>query len=178
MSTPTTLLSTVKGGEQLDFGEYIVRVVPGLHSRSASYSVLFPGIHTSTPPAPSTIADLPEGDTLCFQVEIPDARRVFFMGASDFVDNALVGLEPDVAAIVVPSSDATHDYLPRLLDGLDRPRVVIPVHRDDFESPLTNPPKTSGEMRRRLDQFTSDVRRLAPRTRVVVPRYGEPLDLR
>ena len=177
MGTTRTLLSTVKGGEQLDLGEYVVRVVPGLHSRSASYSVLFPGTHTSTPPAPSTIADLPEGDTLCFQVEIPDGRRAFFMGASDFVENALGGLEPDVAAIVVPSTDATHDYLPRLLDGLDRPRVVIPVHWDDFESPLTNPPRTSAEMRRRLDQFTSDVRRLSPRTRLVVPQYGEPLDL-
>ena len=175
LGVPTAQLAPVKGGEELDLGEYVVRVVPGLHSRTASWSVLFPGTKAEVPPPPATIADLPEGDTLSFQVETEGGTRVFLMGASDHVDSELAGLEPDVAAVAVPTTDATHDYLPRLLEGLDKPRTVVPVHWDDFETPLVNPPRTSEDLRRRLTRFVDDVRRIAPRTKVVVPTYLDAL---
>lgn len=174
---PARQLAQVKGGEQLDFGDLIVRVVRSLHSRSADYSVLFAGTRLTPPSTPATIADLPEGDTLAFAVWRPSGRRIFFMGASDFDDQALRGLEPDVAAIAVPSTDVVHDYVPRLLNALDRPKTVIPVHWDDFESPLRNPPTTSSSGRERLERFTAQVRRVAPGTRILMPDYLQDLTL-
>ena len=175
---PPGQLCPVKGGEVLDLGEFVVRVVPGLHSRTASGSVLFPGTLASTPGTPPTTIDgLPEGDTLSFVVGRPDGPRVFVMGASDFVDHELSDLGPDVAALVVPSTTVTHDYLPRLLEGLQNPRTVIPVHWDDFESPLRNPPSAAPPARARLTEFVRQVRRIAPRTRILLPDYLEPLPL-
>ncbi len=109
---PVGQLAPVSGGELLDFGDYTVEVVSSLHSRNASYSMAFPGVRVSQPPPPVTIADLPEGDTLAFQLQIKDGPAVFFMGASDFVERNLTGLAPDVAMIALPSSNATHDYVP------------------------------------------------------------------
>lgn len=174
---PARQLAPVKGGEQFDLGDLVVRAIPSLHSRSADYSILFPGTRLTPPQPPVTIADLPEGDTLAFAVWRPSGPRAFFMGASDFDDHALRGIEPDVAALAVPSTGAVHDYVPRLMDALDRPGIVIPVHWDDFESPLRNPPRTSAAGRERLDRFTAQVRRVAPGTRIVMPGYLRQLDL-
>jgi L-ascorbate metabolism protein UlaG (beta-lactamase superfamily) len=171
---PASQLSPVKGGEVLDFGEYTVEVAGSLHSRNASYSMAFPGVRTTVPPRPETIADLPEGDTLAFQVTPRRGPSVFFMGASDFAERNLAGLAPDVAMIAVPATDSTHDYVPRLLAALDRPATVVPVHWDNFETTLTNPPQVTGDDRARLDKFRAAVRAVAPRTRILLPQYLTP----
>ncbi|MER7461122.1 MBL fold metallo-hydrolase [Micromonospora sp. NPDC126480] len=168
---PPSRLSPVKGGEVLDFGEYTVEVVAALHSRNAAYSMAFPGVRTAVPDKPATIADLPEGDTLAYQVTVKGGPSVFFMGASDFVERNLTGLNPDVAMIAVPSTDVTHTYVPRLLAALGRPATVVPVHWDNFEVPLTNPPSITPGDQKRLDAFLAAVREAAPRTRILLPRY-------
>ncbi|MEU4565291.1 MBL fold metallo-hydrolase [Micromonospora sp. NPDC023956] len=171
---PTAQLSPVRGGEVLDFGDYTVEVVASLHSRNASYSMAFPGVRAAVPPRPETIADLPEGDTLAFQLTPRGGPSVFFMGASDFAERNLAGLAPDVAMVAVPNTDVTHEYVPRLLGALDRPATVVPVHWDNFETELENPPPVTPGDRERLDIFVAAVRRVAPRTRILLPRYLTP----
>lgn len=174
---PASQLSPVKGGEVLDFGDYTVEVVSSLHSRNGAYSMAFPGIRPTVPPKPATIADLPEGDTLAYQVTINGGPSVFFMGASDFVERNLAGLNPDVAMIAVPATDVTHAYVPRLLAALDRPATVVPVHWDNFETPLNNPPTTTPNDQKRLDAFLTAVRKTAPRTKILMPEYLTPYTL-
>jgi L-ascorbate metabolism protein UlaG (beta-lactamase superfamily) len=171
---PPAQLSPVKGGEVLDFGDYVVEVVASLHSKNAAYSVAFPGVRVAKPPEPATIADLPEGDTLAYQVTVRGGPSVFFMGASDFVARDLTGLAPDVAMIAVPATDVVHDYVPRLLSALDRPSTVVPVHWDDFEVELRNPPTVGPRDQARLDLFLDAVRKFAPHTRIVRPEYLTP----
>ncbi|MFI0791430.1 MBL fold metallo-hydrolase [Micromonospora rubida] len=169
---PVGQLSPVKGGEVLQFGDHSVEVVGSLHSRNASYSMAFPGVRVTPPARPETIADLPEGDTLAYQVRIADGPTVFFMGASDFVERDLTGLAPDVAMVALQSSTATADYVPRLMAALDHPKVVVPVHWDNFETPLVNPPTVAPADRDRLNALVAAVRAASPRTRVLVPEYG------
>ncbi|MEV0726327.1 MBL fold metallo-hydrolase [Micromonospora purpureochromogenes] len=169
---PASQLSPVKGGEVLDFGDHTVEVVSSLHSRNAGWSMAFPGVRVTQPTRPATIADLPEGDTLAYQVRVDGGPAVFFMGASDFAERNLIGLAPDVAMVALPSTTATADYVPRLMAALDHPKVVVPVHWDNFETPLANPPVVGPADRRRLDDLVAAVRRASPRTRVLVPEYG------
>ncbi|WP_097243322.1 MBL fold metallo-hydrolase [Nocardia amikacinitolerans] len=171
---PSEQLSVVRGGEVLDFGGYTVEIVGSLHSRTGRYSVTFPGVRTSRPERPATIADLPEGDTLAFLLRVDGGPSVFFMGASDFVERNLTGATPDVAMIAVNSSDATHDYAARLTRALDYPRTVVPVHWDDFESPLANPPRTDEKSAQRRDSLIAAVRAASPETEVIVPEYLTP----
>jgi L-ascorbate metabolism protein UlaG (beta-lactamase superfamily) len=180
LGVPPAQLAPVKGGEVLAFGDYTVEVIASVHSRNARYSMAFPGLHTdrlTQDETPATIADLPEGDTLAFQVTPRGGPSVFFMGASDFVERNLVGVAPDVAMIAVPATDATFAYVPRLIAALDRPAVVVAVHWDNFETPLDNPPPVTPTDRQRLDAFVAAVRRAAPRTDVVVPEYVTPVTL-
>lgn len=168
---PAGQLSPVRGGEVLDFGDYTIEVVSSLHSRNGSYSVAFPGVRVTQPPKPATIADLPEGDTLAYQIRVPDGPSVFFMGASDLNERNLAGLAPDVAMVASAATTSTADYVPRLMAALDYPKVVVPVHWDNFETPLTNPPTVAPSDRRRLDDLIAAVRKVSPRSRVLVPEY-------
>ncbi|WBC14241.1 MBL fold metallo-hydrolase [Micromonospora sp. WMMA1998] len=168
---PAGQLAPVKGGEVLDFDGYTVEVVGSLHSRNAAWSMAFPGVRVSPPPRPETISDLPEGDTLAYQFRVDGGPSVFFMGASDLDERRLTGLAPDVAMIASAATTATADYVPRLMAALDHPKVVVPVHWDNFETPLTNPPTVAENDRARLDALVAEVRRVSPRSRVLVPEY-------
>ncbi|MCX5118539.1 MBL fold metallo-hydrolase [Micromonospora sp. NBC_00362] len=168
---PSTQLSAVKGGEVLDFGDHSVEVVGSLHSRNPSYSVAFPGVRVSPPPQPATIADLPEGDTLGYLLRVDGGPSVYFTGASDVAERNLTGLAPDVAMVAMQNATTTGDYLPRLLAGLDYPKVVVPVHYDNFETALRNPPPVAPTDRTRLNEMIAAVRRISPRSRVLVPEY-------
>ncbi|WNM33552.1 MBL fold metallo-hydrolase [Streptomyces sp. Li-HN-5-11] len=169
-------ISVVKGGEVLDFGGIVVEVVPSLHSRNKNYAYFAPGT-LNAPPAkvPGTISDLPEGDTLAFRVTAGDGGpSAFLMGASDFCERAVRGLRPDLAMIAVPSSTATDRYVPRLVRALDTPDVVVPVHWDNFELPLSGSPVRDPAMD--LDAFLAEIRRVSPATRTVVPDYRTVYD--
>ncbi|MEU6073343.1 MBL fold metallo-hydrolase [Micromonospora sp. NPDC047074] len=168
---PSEKLIPARGGEVLDFGAYTVEVVSSLHSRNASYSMAFPGVRVSQPAKPAIIADLPEGDTLAYLLRVAGGPSVFFMGASNFAERNLTGLAADVAMVALPSSTVTANYAERLLDALDQPKVVVPVHFDNFETELRNPVPVAPADRERLDTFVAAVRRVSPRSRVVVPEY-------
>ncbi|MEU6882392.1 MBL fold metallo-hydrolase [Streptomyces sp. NPDC046712] len=165
-------ISVVKGGEVLDFGDGLtVEVVASLHSRNKKHSYFAPGTLTAPPAtAPATISDLPEGDTLAFQVTT-GARgpALFLMGASDVAERQAEGLRPDVAMVAVPSSSSTHRYVPRLLRALGSPGVVVPVHWDHFETPLRGPVRPDPTMD--LAGVIAQVRRDSPGSRIVVPDY-------
>jgi hypothetical protein len=61
-----------------------------------------------------------------------------------------------------------------LLAALDRPATVVPVHWDNFETELTNPPPVTKTDQDRLDKFLTAVRKAAPRTRILLPQYLTP----
>jgi L-ascorbate metabolism protein UlaG (beta-lactamase superfamily) len=164
-------LAPVKGGEVLDFDGYTVEVVSSHHSRNGSWSMAFPGVRLSQPPKPEKISDLPEGDTLAFQLRVAGGPSVFFMGASDLNERNLAGLAPDVAMVASAATTRVADYVPRLMAALDYPKVVVPVHWDNFETPLTNPPTAAESDRKRLDALVAAVRRVSPRSRVLLPEY-------
>ncbi|MEU4388434.1 MBL fold metallo-hydrolase [Promicromonospora sp. NPDC023805] len=177
MGVPQKQLAVVRGGEEMHLGDLVLRVVPSLHSRTASGALLFPGLHTTVPAKPRTIADLPEGDTLSYLLRSPQGRSVLLLGGSDYDDRALRGLRVDTVALPVPSTDVTADYAGRLLAALDNPGQVVLVHWDDFESPLTNPPHAGESTKVRMARLTEQIGRLSPGTEVVVPEYRTPLRL-
>ncbi|MEU9521748.1 MBL fold metallo-hydrolase [Streptomyces sp. NPDC048224] len=176
LGVPAGQISVVKGGEVLDFAGIVTEVVPALHSRDKRHAYFAPGtLNTPPHPAPKTVADLPEGNTLAFQITLGDkGSSVLFMGASDFSERAMHGLRPDLAMAAVPSSTATRAYVPRLLKALDAPGIVVPVHWDNFERPLTGSPVPDPAMD--LAAFCAAVTAASPTTRVVVPDYRSVYD--
>ncbi|MBH5337730.1 MBL fold metallo-hydrolase [Streptomyces pactum] len=160
-------LIVVKGGEVLDFDGCVVEVFSGRHSRNARHSYFAPGTLVAPPRRPRTISDLPEGDTLSFQVTPDGGPSVFLMGGSDFAEREVAGVRPDIAMVATPATSATHRYASRLMTALGRPRTVVPVHWDDFETPLDDPVRADPTVD--LDRFVAQLREAAPESRIVVP---------
>ncbi|WP_405010830.1 MBL fold metallo-hydrolase [Kitasatospora sp. NBC_01539] len=175
MGVDRAKLVPVKGGEVLDFDGFTVETVGSLHSRNAKHTYFAPGTLTAPPArAPLTIGDLPEGDTLAFQIRFGDGPSAFLTGASDFVERHVTGLRPDIAMVAVPSrTGTTHAYASRLLNALGRPRTVVPVHWDNFETPIGEPALADDSMD--LDGVVAEARRLVPGGRVIVPEHLQTL---
>lgn len=177
LDLPASQVAVVRGGEELHVGDAVVRVVRSLHSRSGNGGLLFPGIRAEVPERPGTIADLPEGDTLGFVIRSPEGGGVLVLGASDYDDEALRGLDVDTVMVPVPSTDVTARYAERLVHALDMPRTVVLTHWDDFEHPLVNPPRADDRTRARMRTLSAEIRQHSPRTQVLTPTYLTPMGL-
>jgi L-ascorbate metabolism protein UlaG (beta-lactamase superfamily) len=147
MGAPKSQLSLATGGEQLNFGDYTIRVLRSLHSASGERAtVAFPGTRPGYGavrlPRPATIQDLVEGGTLAFLVS-GGGTSVLNFGGSNYVESEVAGLRPDV--VLVPAGGGKIiDYVARLLRLTGNPRYVVPTHWDDFDHKLTEPARDWG----------------------------------
>lgn len=170
LGAPPDQLSVATGGERLTFDGYTIRVLRSLHSATGPRArVAFAGTRPARPPEePTVIRELVEGGTLAYEVANQHGVSVVNLGGSNYVESELAGLRPDVA-LIPPGGDRVYDYVPRLLDALDRPRYVVPTHWDDFDFPLDEPAKDWGG----LDGLRAAVATASPRSRFVVVDHLE-----
>ncbi|WP_351236246.1 MBL fold metallo-hydrolase [Streptomyces sp. NPDC002133] len=167
---------TVRGGEYLQFDGFTVQVFRSLHSQGADHGYFAPGRLVAPPPTrPTTLGELPEGETLMYAVTVEEGPTVLLSGASNYIARELAGLRPDVAVVGMTSHSAVHGYLERLLEVLGDPPLLIPSHHDDMVSPLTAA-RVDSAAAAALSTAVS-ARPTAPRTRVLDPRPYEPLDI-
>jgi hypothetical protein len=89
----------VKGGEFMQFDGYTIEVFPGLHSMGPTKKHAVPGHLYSVPPPPTTVGDMPEGDSLIYLITIGGKFSIFLMSTANFVERAIAGIKPDVALV-------------------------------------------------------------------------------
>ncbi|NEE00533.1 MBL fold metallo-hydrolase [Phytoactinopolyspora halotolerans] len=165
LGAPTDQLSVATGGEYLSFDGYTIRVLRSLHSATGPRArVAYPGTRPAAPPeTPAVIKDLVEGGTLAYLVTADSGFSVIDFGGSNYIESELADVQPDVA-LVPPGGASVHEYVPRLLSALGKPRYVVPTHWDDFDYPLDEPAKDWGG----LDTLRQAVAEASPRTRFLV----------
>lgn len=177
---PDSQLVTVKGGEDLDFGAFSLRVIPSLHTilRHAA------NISSLPMPPPSTIFPrdikppfrvrdlLVEGGTLAYFIRL-DGVRVLAFGSMSYIESEIEGLRPDVA--IIGATSARHEiyrYTSRLLRATGYPPLVLPTHWDRFNVPYSYSQQPALEQ---LQSFVAEVKQASPHTEVIVPEYFKPI---
>ncbi len=171
---PNSQLITVRGGEDYDFGEVSIRVIPSLHSplgdkRYDQSAVVEEGVRR-----PLRIDQLVEGGSLMFMVRL-GGHQVMTMGSMNFIEREVEGLRPDIALVgAAPSHLEIWEYTPRLMRALGFPSVVIPTHADNFRVPYGSPTAYRTEW---VDSFAEEVRVASPDSRVIIPRHLEAFRL-
>jgi len=171
---PDKQLITVKGGEDLEFGGFSLRVVPSIHSevfakRYNNFAIsgdvavdLKPPLHES---------DYREGGTLAYLLRMA-GHQVLIMGGMNYIEREMQGLRPDIALVGANSSTVhVHDYAGRLMRALGDPAVVLPTHWDSYAD------KTLEAARREADRVMGEVKRASPRTRIIMPDYFKPITI-
>ena len=164
---PNSQILTVKGGEDLALGDISIRIVPSVH-----------GILRHVPnrqpqgTAPPQTFSPGEGGTLAYLVRI-GGRQVLAFGSMNYIEREVEGLRPDVALVgAMPERHEIYRYTERLMRALGNPPLVLPTHWDRFNVPYDVSQQPAVD---RLQSFIQEVKTASPNTRVIVPRYFEPI---
>jgi L-ascorbate metabolism protein UlaG (beta-lactamase superfamily) len=179
---PGDKLIVVRGGEDYEFGALSIRVIPSLHGvlRNAPYLVrdpnapLPPAAFPSNAKPPFRVGDFIEGGTLAYLIRI-GGRQILAFGSMNYIEREIEGLRPDVALIgAMPERREIYDYIGRLLRALRYPRLVLPTHWDRFNVTYEVSQEPAIQ---RLQSFLDEVKAASPKSKVIVPKYFEPISV-
>lgn len=177
---PERQIKAVKGGEELKFEGFSVRVIPSVHGifrRPESSSPKAPSSPPLFPPdvkPPIHVGQYVEGGTLAYLFQI-GGHQIIDFGSMNYIEREVTGLRPDVALIGgMPERQNIEEYTPRLMRALGNPPLVIPTHWDRFNVPYSYSQQPAVD---RLQSFIAEVKAASPNTRVVIPEYFVPIAL-
>jgi L-ascorbate metabolism protein UlaG (beta-lactamase superfamily) len=168
-------LITVRGGEDYEFGTFSLKVIPSLHSpldHKHYYS------SAKTPEglkAPLTLEQMhPEGGTLAYLIRF-HGHQILAFGGMNYIEREIDGLQPDVVLVgAAGSRNEIYDYSGRLMRALHFPALVLPTHWDNFTAPFEASQQPQVDA---LQSFVHEIVAASPKTKVIVPKYFEPIPL-
>ncbi len=175
---PESQIQVVKGGEELNFEGFSVRIVPSIHG---IFRRPQPGQAAPVPPlvpanlhSPLRFGQHVEGGTLAYLFTI-SGHHIIDFGSMNYIESALADLRPDIALLgAMPERNNIENYIPRLMRVLGNPPIVIPTHWDRFNVPYSVSQEPAV---RRLQSFLDEVRAASPKSRIIVPEYFHPITI-
>lgn len=166
---PEEQLYPVRGGEDYQFENFSVQVIPSIHSALNEKHYLDSRTYTEVPEAPLKVSEFIEGGSLMFLARFA-RHSVLTMGSMNFVERELVGQKPDILLAGVNRSQlGLYKYNERLLAVTNYPKFIIPTHWDNFRLPYGFSQKSGVEQK--LIPFQEDVKRLSPDSKVLIPTH-------
>lgn len=172
---PEEQLVTVRGGEDYQFKSFSLRVIPSIHSPLDHKHYFSSATAPAGMKAPLTLQQIhPEGGTLIYLIRI-GAHQILAFGGNNYIEREIMGLEPDVALIGAGASRKDiYDYSGRLMRDLHYPAIVLPTHWDNFLAPFDVSQQPALDA---LQSFIQEIAAASPKTKVIVPKYFEPISL-
>jgi L-ascorbate metabolism protein UlaG (beta-lactamase superfamily) len=172
---PEGQLITVRGGEDYEFGGFSVKVIPSIHSPLDHKHYYSSATAPAGMKAPLTLEQIhPEGGTLAYLIRL-GGHQILAFGGMNYIEREIMGLEPDVALIGAGASrKEIYDYSGRLMRDLHYPRLVLPTHWDNFLAPYEASQQPALEA---MQSFVKEIVDASPKTRVIVPKYFQPITL-
>ena len=166
---PDIQLYPVRGGEDYQFENLSVRIIPSIHSALNDKHYLDSRTYTEVPETPLRVSEFIEGGSLMFLVRLAN-HNVLTMGSMNFVERELEGIHPDILLAGVNQSQlGLYNYNERLLRVTNNPKVIIPTHWDNFRLPYRFSQQAA--VTKKLLPFKEDVGRLAPESEVIIPTH-------
>jgi L-ascorbate metabolism protein UlaG (beta-lactamase superfamily) len=170
---PDGQLYAVGGGEDYQFENFSVRVIPSLHSALGEKHYFDSRRYDRNTEleAPLRINQFIEGGSLMFLARF-DGQSVLTMGSMNFIERELEGLNPDILLAGINGSRlGLYNYDERLVNATGNPPVIIPTHWDTFNLPYGFSQEANVEGK--LIPFRDFVAEISPESRVVVPVHLE-----
>ena len=174
---PNEQLYAVAGGEDYQFEDFSIRVIPGIHSALGEkhYHDTRRYDRFTELSAPLQINEFIEGGSLQFLARF-DHHEVLTMGSMNFLERELVDIHPDILLAGVNGSRlGLYNYDERLLNVTGKPAIVIPTHWDNFRLPYGFSQEANYD--RNLVPFMEAVARISPKTRVIPPVHLETIEI-
>ena len=168
-------LYPVRGGEDYQFENFSVRVIPSIHSALNDKHYLDSREYNKPPNAPLKVSEFIEGGSLMFLARFKN-NDILTMGSMNFVERELFGIHPDILLAGVNQSQlGLYNYNERLIKVAGYPKTIIPTHWDNFRLPYNFSQEGSIELK--LIPFKEDVKRLSPDSNVRIVRHLEEIEI-
>ena len=172
---PNQQLYPVKGGEDYQFENFSVRVIPSIHSALNDKHYIDSREYKNPPKAPLKVSEFIEGGSLMFLARF-DSHKILTMGSMNFVERELYGIKPDILLAGVNQSQlGLYNYNQRLINVTNKPKYIIPTHWDNFRLPYSFSQESSIDLK--LVPFKKDVEILSPNSKVLIVRHLEEINL-
>ncbi len=171
---PDEQLYAVGGGEDYQFENFSVRVIPSIHSalNNKHYFDSRRYDRNTELTAPLRINQFIEGGSLMFLARFGN-RSIMTMGSMNFIERELEGINPDILLAGVNGSRlGLYNYDERLIEVTGNPAIIIPTHWDRYNLPYSFSQQASVEGK--LIPFQKTVAKISPESRVVIPVHLEP----
>jgi len=172
---PEQQIITVRGGEDYQFPAFSLKVIPSIHSPLDHKHYFSSATAPAGMKAPLTLEQIhPEGGTLAYLIRI-QGHQILGFGGNNYIEREISGLDPDVALVgAAGSRTEIYDYSGRLMRALHYPALVLPTHWDNFLVPYETSQQPALDA---LKSFVAEIEAASPKTRVIVPKYFEPIRL-
>lgn len=174
---PEKQLIRVKGGEDYQFENFSVRIVPSLHSALGDKRYFESQTYTDPDvlQVPLKIKEFIEGGSLMFLVRMNE-HKILTAGSMNFLEREVAGLRPDVLLPGVNLSRLEiYKYTERLLTLTGFPKTVIPAHWDNFRIPYGYSQEAAIE--KKVMPFIEEVKAVSPNSNVIVPKHLEAITI-
>jgi len=160
-------LTTIKGGEKLDFKEFSVDVIESRHAvlQRSNRRQSAPLEEITAPwTGPILGKNFVEGGSYLYYFSF-GSRRVLNQSTANFLEEKLMGLHPDVALF----ADGHQGYdLKSALKTL-KPKVVIIQHYDEWRAPFSQGLPESNM--KRAQRFQRDIAAADGQIKVIIPDF-------
>lgn len=166
---PNEQLYPVKGGEDYQFENFSIKVIPSIHSALNDKHYIDNRTYDEVPKAPLKVSEFIEGGSLMFLARFKN-HEILTMGSMNFIERELFGLKPDILLAGVNRSQlGLYKYNERLLSVTNYPKTIIPTHWDNFRLPYGFSQQSGVEQK--LIPFKKDVKKISPKTNVIIPKH-------
>lgn len=129
----------VEHGSRLDLGRFQVTVLESEHGPGLFSSIPFPGDIEKPLKPPARAYDYRLGKTFSFVIA-HEAGTIVHHGSAGFRKGMYEGIHADVVLLGIAGRGDTETYLREVVDQTGA-RIVVPIHFDDFFSPISTPPR-------------------------------------
>ena len=152
---PEDRLVEFRGGERFSVGEYRVAVLPSLHSAPTILNNDLGQTIDAPLKQPARLRDYREGGSFDFYVE-HGGRRFLIRPSFNFIEGQLDGLRADALFLGVSglgkADPRTEEAFFR--ETVDRvsPKLVVPIHWDNFFIPLDRPARRMPRIAERTER--------------------------
>lgn len=169
-------LYTVRGGEDYQFENFSVKIIPSIHSALGDKHYFNSETHTKVLETPLQLKDFIEGRTLMFLIRFP-SHTILASGSMNYIEREVQGLKPD---IIIPGVNFSrleiYKYTERLLKATGYPKIVIPTHWDNFRVPYGFSQDEAIE--KKVKPFMEEVKAASPGSKVIIPVQLETITIK
>lgn len=139
---PEARLTEFRGNETYEVGHYRVKVIPSIHSKPTILNNDLGQTIDAPLRQPARLRSYREGGSYDFYVEA-GGRRYVIRPSFNYIEKQMEGYGADVlflgvAGLQKADADMERRFFEETIDRV-KPKLVIPLHWDNFFSPLTKP---------------------------------------